>query len=68
MEEFFMKQSRELLIKNFILGINDNTFKDAISKEFVFNIKEYARIYIWNERCIKWEKRKGITMAVKKSR
>ncbi|PKY36482.1 hypothetical protein RhiirB3_459174 [Rhizophagus irregularis] len=37
----FMKQSRELLIKNFILGNNDNTFKDAISKEFVFNIKGY---------------------------
>ncbi|PKB98346.1 hypothetical protein RhiirA5_431511 [Rhizophagus irregularis] len=40
---------------------NDNVFKNAI-QDFVVNIRNYARIYIWNERCkdvINWEKKKG---------
>ncbi|PKC59418.1 hypothetical protein RhiirA1_426960 [Rhizophagus irregularis] len=44
----FHETVKGIVNKKLYLGINDNTFKDVI-KEFVFNIKEYARKYIWNE-------------------
>jgi hypothetical protein len=56
----FHETVKVIVNKKLYLDINDRIFRDAI-QEFVLNIKEYARRYIWNERCkeiIKWEKRK----------
>jgi hypothetical protein len=50
------------------LGIDDIVFKDAI-QEFVANIKELSRVYIWFPRCKEvssWERSQGIIQKVKR--
>lgn len=64
----FHEAVKGLVNKKLNMDFNDKILKDGI-KDFVYDIKELARKYIWLERCKEvnvWENNNGITMQLKK--
>jgi hypothetical protein len=56
--QVFHKAVKGIVNKKLFMGFNNINFKDAIT-EFVADIKNLARLYIWLPRCEevnKWEK------------
>lgn len=63
----FHEAIKGVVNKRLFNGRTDSKFKNAI-KEFVMDIKELARQYIWLPRCEemnKWELNQGITKHMK---
>lgn len=68
-ERIFHEAIKGIINEKLYMGITGNIFKDAI-KEFVANIMELSRKYIWIPRCnevIEWERRNNITKHMKQN-
>jgi hypothetical protein len=65
----FHEAIKGIINNRLYLGINNSIFKDVI-RDFVSDIKELARLYIWLPRCNevnRWERANGITIQIKKA-